>query len=103
MNYEKYLINLFEKPLTLMRKLQLTEDELLKLDITPEGFNIEELTKLMFDRYQKQEDTTFTFKDDILWIECPYENNEFKTEIIRYMSNFPRYEIKFIEHGYPIE
>lgn len=100
MSYEKYLINLFEKPLELMRKLHLTEDELLKLDITTEGFDIEELTKLMFDRYQRKDDTTFTFKDKILWIECPYENNEFKSEIIRYMSNFPQYEIKFIEHGY---
>lgn len=103
MDYEKYLIELFEKPLTIMRKYQLTEDELLKLDISVDGFDLEQLTKIIFDRYSKKSDTTFTYKDNILWVECPNENNEFKTEIINFLSNFPTYELKFINHGYKFE
>ena len=79
-----------------MYKLQLTKDELLKLEITEDGFDINELTKLMFIRYQRHSDTTYTIKDKTLLVECPFENNEFKSNIIRYMSNFPQYEIKFI-------
>ena len=60
-------------------------------------------TAVLFDCSSMFLNSSVCFKDKILWIECPYENNEFKSEIIRYMSNFPQYEIKFIEHGYQFD
>jgi len=99
-DYEKYILALFAKPLALMRKLNLTEDELLKLETIDNWFDLQTLTQLMFDRYAKKENTSFEFKDNILWVNCPYESEEFKTEIIRYLSNFPTYEIRFINNGY---
>ncbi len=99
-NYNEYFLNLFEKAITLAKKLKLTEDELLKLDVTTDGFDIKQMIPIMFNRYKKFDDSVYELKDKILWIECPNENNEFKSNMIRFLSNYPQYELKFVEHGY---